>query len=162
MANPRQSERRGEAIEAPPWQRVESTLMTTSQAVRRAFDQRFAALDLNLSQASVLALLAETGPMTQTGLAERLGIGRAAMGSVVDHLEDRGLVERQPDPGDRRVWLVAITPAGKDLAREINEIDRVLRSELRVGISRAERQQLANLLLRFQSNIERALAAPEA
>ena len=46
---------------ASPWQRVESTLMTTSQAVRRVFDQRFAALGLNLSQASALALLQEAG-----------------------------------------------------------------------------------------------------
>lgn len=135
--------------------------MTTSQALRRAFDQRFAPLDLNLSQASVLALLQETGPMTQTRLAEQLGIGRAGMGAVVDHLESRELVERKPDPGDRRVWLVAVTQAGKDLAREIDEIDRVLRSELRAGISRTERQQLANLLLRFQANIAGALAAED-
>jgi DNA-binding MarR family transcriptional regulator len=161
MANQRQSGQSGDAVDASPWQRVESTLMTTSQAVRRVFDQRFAAIGLNLSQASTLALLQEAGPTTQTRLAERLGMGRAAMGTVVDHLEGRQLAERTPDPGDRRVWLVAITQAGKDLARDIGETDRVLRAELRIGISRAERQQLAKLLLRLQANIARAVASQQ-
>jgi len=161
MTNRRPAEAEERPLEVSPWQRVESTLMSTSQAVRRAFDQRFAPLGLNLSQASVLAYLHESGAMTQTGLSERLGIGRAATGSVIDHLEARGLAQRQPDPSDRRVWLVEVTQAGKDLAAEINEIDRVLRSELRVGISRAERQQLAKLLLRLQANIARALTERE-
>jgi DNA-binding MarR family transcriptional regulator len=161
MPNRQPSERVEQAFDASPWQRVESTLMMTSHAVRKAFDHRFAALGLNLSQASVLAYLQESGAMTQTRISERLGIGRAATGTVIDHLESRGLVERKPDPGDRRVWLVAVTQAGKDLAAKINEIDRVLRSELRVGITRTERQQLAKLLLRLQANISRALANGE-
>jgi len=162
VPNRRLSERVEQPFDASPWQRVESTLMTTSHAVRKAFDQRFAAVDLNLSQASVLAYLQETGAMTQTRISERLGIGRAATGTIIDRLESKGLVERKPDPGDRRVWLVAVTQAGKDLAEKINEIDRVLRSELRVGITRSERQQLAKLLLRLQANLSRALENDEA
>jgi len=131
--------------------------MATARAIRQAFDQRFEPLGLNLSQASVLAFLQQSGPLTQARLAERIGIGRAATGCVVDALERRGLVERQPDPHDRRVWLVAATQAGKDLAEPLGEIDRVLRAELRAGISRSERQQLARLLLRLQGNLARVL-----
>jgi DNA-binding MarR family transcriptional regulator len=139
-------------LDAPPWQRVDSTIMQTARAIRRAYETRLAPLDLNLSQASILGFLAN-GPTSQTQVASSLGIGRAAAGSIVDTLEKRGLVERQPDPNDRRVWLVAVTKAGAALAKPVQEIDRVLRTELRAGISRNERQQLAELLVRLQSNL---------
>ncbi len=145
-------------LDAPPWLRVESTIMATARAIRQAYDQRFAGLDLNLSEASLLAFVEEFGPLTQTRLAERLGLGRAATGSLIDGLEQRGFVERQPDPEDRRVWLVTITGAGKDVVHEVNAIDEVLRRELRAGISRDERHQLAELLVRLGRNLAAALA----
>ena len=140
-------------LDAPPWQRVESTLMATARAIRRAYEIRFADLDLNLTQASLLAYLFEAGPITQSRLASRLGMGRAAAGLVIDTLEARGLVERRANVEDRRAWMIALRPEGVRIATPILEIDAVLRSELRAGISRAERQQLAGLLLRLQSNL---------
>ena len=92
-------------LDAPPWLRVESTLMATARLIREAFDSRLKPLDLNLTQASLLAYVAELGATTQTGLAEKMGTGRAAMGTVVDGLEKRGLIERHPDP--RRPTSVA-------------------------------------------------------
>ncbi len=144
-------------LDAPPWQRVDSTLMATARAIREAYDTRFAALDLNLSQASVLAFLCNFGAHTQTQLAQRMNIGRAATGSVVDALERQGFVERQPDASDRRVWQVSATQSGKEMNKPINQIDEALRTQLRAGISREERQQLAQLLLRLQSNLAGAL-----
>jgi MarR family transcriptional regulator for hemolysin len=78
---------------------------------------------------------------------------------VIDRLQARGLVERQPKSDDRRVWLVAITPAGADLAAEINEVDQVLRAELRRGLGREERQALAWVMTRLQQNLASAIAA---
>ena len=148
-------------LDAPPWQRVESTLMATSRAIRDAYDTRFDELALNLTQASLLVFVHESGPLRQTQLARRLGQGRAATGATVDLLERRGLVERQPDPEDRRAWLVTITLAGQELVGPINEIDRVLREELRRDIPRSDRQRLAELLLRLQSNLARILSDTE-
>ena len=135
--------------------------MATSRAIRDAYDARFDELGLNLTQASLLVFVHESGPRRQTQLARRLGQGRAATGATVDLLEHRGLVERQADPEDRRAWLVTITPAGKDLVGPINEIDRVLREELRRDIPRSDRQRLAELLLRLQSNLARILSDTE-
>jgi DNA-binding MarR family transcriptional regulator len=149
-------------LDSPPWQRVESTLMATSRAIREAYDARFADLNLNLSQASMLVFVHESGPLRQSQLARRLGQGRASTGAMIDQLERRELVERQADPADRRAWLVTITKQGEKLVEPINAIDRVLRSQLRLDISKAERQQLAKLLLRLQSNLARVLAESEA
>jgi DNA-binding MarR family transcriptional regulator len=127
--------------------------MATANAIRDAYDQRLAPLDLNLSLASMLAYIAEFGPVNQTKLASHLGQGRAVTGTHVDRLEALGLVERLPDPTDRRVWLVGITAVGRDRARRISAVDEVLRGELRSGISRSDRQLLANLLVRLQRNL---------
>jgi MarR family transcriptional regulator for hemolysin len=144
-------------LDAPPWQRVESTLMATARAIRRAYEIRLAGLDLNLTEASLLAFLLESGSTSQSRLASRLGLGRAAAGLVVNNLEKRELIERRADPDDRRAWLIALRPQGVRVVKPILEIDEVLRAELRCGISRPERQQLAGLLLRLQANIATVL-----
>lgn len=147
-------------LDAPPWLRVESTLMATARLIREAFDARLKPLELNLTQASLLAYVAEFGATTQTRLADQMGTRRAAMGSVIDGLERRGLVERHPDPEDRRVWLVDITGDGRALAKRIVEVDEVLRGELRHGIGREERQALSWVLTRLQVNLTSAITRP--
>ena len=145
-------------LDAPPWLRVESTIMATARAIRQSYDQRFSDLDLNLSEASVLAYVAEHGALSQTQIAKSLGLGRAATGALIDVLEDRALVQRQTDPDDRRVWLVEITIAGKELLEEVYVRDQILRKQLRNGITRQERQQLAAVLVRLCNNLESVLA----
>lgn len=140
------------ALNSPPWQRVEATMMKAARDIRLAYDHCFEAMDLSLSQASLIGYIRENGPMNQTQLAAALVLGRAATGSLVDRLESRGLVQRVPDPDDRRVWVVENTAAGAELAAEIVLVDEQLRSRLRVGITKAERQQLADLLLKMSSN----------
>jgi DNA-binding MarR family transcriptional regulator len=148
-------------LDAPPWLRVESTLMATANAIRDAYDGRLAPLGLTLSTASLLAYICDFGPVSQTRAAEHLGQGRAVTGTQVDKLEALGLVERRPDPADRRVWLVAITDDGARLTRSIADVDQVFRAELRSGISRADRQTLAGLLVRLQQNIQQSQHTPK-
>jgi DNA-binding MarR family transcriptional regulator len=143
-------------LDAPPWLRVESTLMATANAIRAAYDDRLSGLGLTLSLASLLSYVADFGPVNQTRAAEHLGQGRAVTGTQIDRLESLGYVERRPDPADRRVWLVAITSGGTALAASIADVDRVLRAELRAGISRADRQNLAATLVRLQHNLHRS------
>ncbi|HAY51183.1 MAG: hypothetical protein CL438_05900 [Acidimicrobiaceae bacterium] len=145
-------------LDAPPWLRVESTIMATARAIRQSYDQRFNDLDLNLSEASVLAYVAEHGALSQTQIAKSLGLGRAATGALIDVLEDRDLVQRETDPDDRRVWLVEITIAGKELVEEVYIRDQILRKQLRTGITRQERQQLAAVLVRLGNNLASVLA----
>ena len=144
-------------LEAPPWSRVESTILAAAADIRALYDQRFEPLELTLSLASLLCYLDDFGPVTQTRAADHLRQGRAVTGTQVDRLERRGLVERLPDPADRRVWLVALTDAGRILAASAVEIDVAIRGELRDGVSRSERQALASVLVRLQHNISAAL-----
>ena len=145
-------------VGAPPRETMESLLMASSRGLRRAYDIRLAGLGLKLSEAYLLAHVHKQGPLTQTQLAEGLGLGRAATGVLVDGLERKGLVERRPDAGDRRVWLVASTPAASPVVDEINALDAALRDQLWTGISRSERRQLSETLRRLQDNLAAILA----
>jgi DNA-binding MarR family transcriptional regulator len=138
-----------------PWRRVETTLMTTAATMRYAYDASFTPLGLNLTQASMLAYIVEFGPSTQTRIANHLGHGRAATGSAIDQLEQRGLVERLADPADRRVKLVQVTSSGLEMSEKVRELDLYLSKELRSGISRSERRALASVLNRLQLNLLR-------
>jgi len=140
----------------PSWQRFEIAIIAAARELRAAFDERLSVLDLNLSQATLLAYVTDFGSSTQTELAEMVGLGRAATGTMIDQLEFRGLLERRPDPDDRRVWLVAATLTGEALVEQFYELDRGLRDEFRKGISRSDRHQLAELLDRLSINISAA------
>jgi DNA-binding MarR family transcriptional regulator len=140
-------------IGAPPRQTMEALLMATSRAMRRAYDNHLAGVGLKLSEAYLLGHVHTHGPMTQTQLAEWLGIGRAATGAIIDALEGRGLVERSAHAADRRVWLVASTPAAAPLVEEIIAVDTTLRQQLWTGVSAAERRQLSDTLQRIQGNL---------
>ncbi|WP_165759442.1 MarR family winged helix-turn-helix transcriptional regulator [Mycobacterium decipiens] len=146
-------------LDAPPWRRVDGTLMATARGVRKAYDHVLADVGLTLPEASLLAYLDEIEPQSQTQLARRLGSGRAVMGDRIDTLEARGAVSRQPDPNDRRVWLVHITDTGQQLVATINELDRVLREQLRAGLSREDRHRLAAILIQIQQNLVAIAAA---
>jgi MarR family transcriptional regulator, transcriptional regulator for hemolysin len=129
--------------------------MATSKSIRRAYDFRLEEIGLNLSEACLLAYVIEHGPLTQTHVAERIGMGRAPAGAIVDNLSKRELLVRLPHETDRRVWLLEATNSGVEVAARIADVDQKLRSELREGLTRTERQQLADTLVRLQSNLAR-------
>jgi DNA-binding MarR family transcriptional regulator len=62
---------------------------------------------------AVLTLLSGQGQLSQQELARRLGIDRTTMVALIDGLEQRKLVERNPHPADRRKNAVALTRAGR-------------------------------------------------
>ena len=75
--------------------------------------------DLQPSSYLMLAYLAETGPMRSSVIAERFDIDKGAVSRQVQHLVDLGLVDREPDPGDRRASLVS---ASDDAVRRIADV----------------------------------------
>jgi MarR family transcriptional regulator, transcriptional regulator for hemolysin len=151
----------GHELDAPPWSRVEGTLLSTARAVRRAYDAALAKAGVNLSEASVLAHLQDSGALTQTDLARRIGTGRARMGAWIDGLVEKGAVVREPDPNDRRVWMVALTPAGHTLWAETARIDRSIRRVLRDGTTEEDRARLDALLTVINRNADVLLASDQ-
>jgi MarR family transcriptional regulator for hemolysin len=136
--------------------RVEPALLGAARAVRHAFSQRLREIGLNMTEAALLSFLAEHGSLSQRELADRLQITPASTGAVVDALEKRGLVERRADPRDRRIRRIVLREGASVHVVEFRRVDAELREELRHGLSRHERRELARLLGVLQRNAMRA------
>ena len=73
--------------------------------------------EISLTAASTLSTLDRTGARRLTDLAVIEGVTQPSMSVLVTGLEQAGLAERRPDPADKRVVLVALTPAGAEYMR---------------------------------------------
>src|SRR5215470_20277976 len=82
------------------------------------YEQAAAKHSLTGAQARVLGLLS-LDPMPMRGIARKLKCEPSNVTGIVDRLESRGLVERQPSPGDRRVKVAAPTAEGRRVARSL-------------------------------------------
>ncbi|MEV7269122.1 MarR family winged helix-turn-helix transcriptional regulator [Streptomyces bacillaris] len=111
------------------------------------YDRAAAAHSLTGAQARVLGLLSlEPTPMRR--IAVKLKCEPSNVTGIVDRLETRGLVERRPDPADRRVKLAAATEEGRQTARELRDSLDFAREPL-AELSEAERTVLRDLLRRM-------------
>ncbi|MFI7469256.1 MarR family winged helix-turn-helix transcriptional regulator [Nonomuraea sp. NPDC049646] len=115
----------------------------------RIVDQAFAQAQVRRYHYALLAALEEYGPASQAELGRRTGIDRSDMVATVNDLAGRALVERAPDPGDRRRNIVTITAEGR---RRLAELDRLLaraQDEFLAPLPLADRERLVDLLTRL-------------
>jgi DNA-binding MarR family transcriptional regulator len=101
----------------------------------------------------VLATLRRTGPpyrLRPTEFANTLMLTSSGTTKRLDRLEQAGLIERAPDPEDRRGTLITLTPAGLKLIDSVT--DAHLDNERRIiaALSKAEQERLADLLRKLQ------------
>jgi DNA-binding MarR family transcriptional regulator len=99
------------------------------------------------AQARLLSLLS-LEPLPMRRLARKLKCEPSNVTGIVDRLESRGLVERRPDPADRRVKLAAATEEGRRVARGLRESLRFARAPL-AALPEEDRVRLRDLLRRM-------------
>ncbi len=120
----------------------------------RVYNRRFKT-GLNQSQVSALIHLDRVEELSQIDLASRLGMRKAATGTLIDNLQSKGLVDRTRGREDRRLQLVSITDEGREVVETIDRMAEPLGQELRKGVSRDERVQLVSILQRIRQNLRR-------
>lgn len=111
------------------------------------YDRAAAEHSLTGAQARVLGLLS-LEPLPMRKIALRLKCEPSNVTGIVDRLEARELVERRPDPADRRIKLAAATEKGRRTARELRDALDFAREPL-AALSDAERTVLRDLLRRM-------------
>ncbi|WP_424887146.1 MarR family winged helix-turn-helix transcriptional regulator [Streptomyces sp. XH2] len=126
--------------------RLLSQLSTRSD---RLISEGLARADARKWHYAVLASLQEYGPGSQAELSERSGIHRSDMVGVLNELAERDLVERAPDPGDRRRNIITISTRGRRHLRRLDKVLDDLHDELLAPLSPAERDQFVQLLTRL-------------
>jgi DNA-binding MarR family transcriptional regulator len=97
---------------------IASRLRLSATRLARRLRQESGA-GLSPSQLSALAVIANHGPLTLGALAEHERVAPPSITKVVSKLESDGLVTRTPDPADRRICRVAVSPSGETLLEEI-------------------------------------------
>jgi DNA-binding MarR family transcriptional regulator len=136
-----------------PSRQLEFLLTEVVRLQLRVYNGRFRTTGLNQSQVAALIHLDRVEEISQTELAERLGMQKAAAGTLIDGLEGKGLVERTRSSEDRRLQLVSITDPGRRVVDEVDHMGEALGTALRQGISREERTQLVSILQRLRENL---------
>ncbi|MES5821378.1 MarR family transcriptional regulator [Streptomyces sp. RG80] len=111
------------------------------------FEEAAAEHALTGAQGRLLSLLS-LEPLPMRKLAHKLRCEPSNVTGIVDRLESRGLVERRPDPSDRRVKLAAVTEEGRAVARSLRESLRFAREPL-AGLSDSERTVFRDFLRRM-------------
>jgi DNA-binding MarR family transcriptional regulator len=138
-----------------PSQQLEFLLAEVVRLQLRVYNGRFRETGLHQSQVAALIHLDRVEALSQTDLAARLGMQKAAAGTLIDGLEGKGLVERTRGREDRRLQLVSITDAGRRVVDEVDRMAESLGTALRQGITREERTQLVSILQRLRENLSR-------
>lgn len=96
----------------------------------------------------VLSLAGQGACSNQATLAANLGIDRTVMTYLVDDLERAGLVERRPDPADRRARQVVLRPEGEKVLRATADRIQEVESSVLAGLSADEADVFRSLLAR--------------
>lgn len=110
------------------------------------FVQALRPLGIDPRQWTLLRYVAESQGQSQQAIAERLALPPSRMVALIDGLEQDGLLERRPAPGDRRVRALHLTPKGRRVLARAVEVAIEYETKLCSALNKHEREQLIDLL----------------
>jgi DNA-binding MarR family transcriptional regulator len=125
----------------------------TARALRRVFDQRAATAGVTRPQWRVLARLKREPGLRQVELAERLDMEPITLCRIVARLEEAGLVERNPDPSDRRAWRLQLTDKATPLIKQLRGLAHDFAMEAMEGMEEADLRKLQQQLAAIRANV---------
>ena len=99
------------------------------------------------------------GAPTASDLTRELGVDSTAVTRMVDRLEEKGLLERTPDPNDGRRLLIHLTPATDTLLPQIKGIARRIEARFETDISAKDLHAFQRVILRMLENAGESLGA---
>lgn len=127
-------------------------LVSGGKLAEAAFDEALEGAGFSLAKMWGLRQLTEAGkPLTLRAFAERMGCAKSNASTLADRLQAQGLLQRCPDPIDRRGVLLELTPAGNRGYATGVQLAAAAEPRLLSALSQAERQLLAELLTKFGS-----------
>lgn len=137
----------------PSMETVGFLITDVSRLMRQSFQRRLEGTNLTLAQARVLLYVARHESFRQIELAELLEVQPMTLVRLIDQLVQAGLVERHPDPLDRRAYQIKPTEAAKPVLATIQVVLEEVRGEMRQGLSDQEYEQLKHTLMQVRDNL---------
>ncbi|HEY9609072.1 MarR family winged helix-turn-helix transcriptional regulator [Allocoleopsis sp.] len=117
-----------------------------SMLLSRTFQERLEPYGLTPFHWVVLCCLWQEDGLATSSIGERLQQVGGTLTGVIDRMEERGLVRRERDMRDRRIWRIWLTEAGKELEEVLPPIALDIREQAMAGIPEAERELLSRLI----------------
>ena len=136
---------------------IQGRIVRLSAHLMRHIDDMLAPLDLGWEVFSVILTLRRSGKPYELRPADLLRESLLTSGAItnrIDRVEQKGLIERRPDPVDRRSYTIRLTSAGKKLADKALATHLAATDELLGALSEPERKQLAGLLSKLLGSFE--------
>jgi len=109
-------------------------LVETSRLLRTYVDQRARQHGTTRAQWGVLARLRRQEGLNQAALAELMDLQPISLARLLDRLQGQNLIERREDPADRRAYRLYLTPAGRVLVDELDEVRTEIAQEVLGGV----------------------------
>lgn len=116
-------------------------------------DRRASCHGLTRAQWVILFWVDRQSGLNQKELAEILEVEPITVARLIDRLEARGMVERRPDPRDRRIWRLHLLPPAGAVLDDIYEQRSELAGILTNGVDRRTIDTMTEALLRMKSNL---------
>ena len=137
---------------------VGTAIFLASKSLERAAEYRIKnELGLTSSQWKVILALKFFNGISQKELAGKIYVDGSTLVPVIDKMENGGLVERKPDPNDRRNNLIFLTKKSESIIDSIIEILLQLRKEFYKGISQKEQDKVQTILRKITDNADNTL-----
>jgi DNA-binding MarR family transcriptional regulator len=134
-------------------QRIPFLLSQLGTFVADDFKRRLAPFAVHPRTNAVLVALAGDDGQSQRQLSARLGVHRNVMVSLIDTLEEQGLVERRPHPADRRAFAVSLTDKARDLLPALEAQSRAMEEEVTATLTADERGALLAILQKLSAGL---------
>ena len=102
--------------------------------------------NLTPTQFSTLMRVAEHGALSQNHLGRLAAMDTATIKGVVDRLKEKGLLVTNPDPNDKRRFIISLTPQGNAMTKKLRDDGRMISERTLSPLKQAEQKKLLELL----------------
>ncbi len=124
-----------------------------SRLMRKEFDRRARGTGLSRAQWGVIIQLSRFEGINQATLAELMDIEPISLVPLLDKLQSAGIVDRRPNPNDRRAYRLFLTEKSAPLLAQLEVIASGFRDEMMAGISEETQRTLIDALLTAKANL---------
>jgi MarR family transcriptional regulator, transcriptional regulator for hemolysin len=135
-------------------------LHDVARTLRTRFDRWARTYGLTRAQGVILARLHRQPGLSQIEMADICEVEPITVGRLVDRLEARGLLERRPDPSDRRIKRLHLLPASAPIIAGIDTYRSDLSDYLLNGVSAEERETVLKVLSHMKNKLAMETAGP--
>jgi DNA-binding MarR family transcriptional regulator len=139
--------------EEPSAAELVERLLTVTHGIRRRHNAELANYELSVPRGRLLMAMHQLGQPKMSELAASLDLNARTITTAVDTLEREGILERRPDPTDRRATRVLLTDAGRGQIAEWQEFQRLLAESAMAPLSADERRALKRVLDKIRDGL---------